>query len=132
METSASTSEARSWYQFGCLSLASSVMLGAWGAHGLKTKLRKQHSPSEAKYFLGVWSTATSYHFIHSIGILLISDKLKEACSLPCMFFGGGLALFSGSLYTLVLTRKRRFGWITPFGGAAFVAGWIAAALRIK
>lgn len=44
-----------------------------------------------------------------------------------------GTLLFSGSLYLLVATGIRGLGWLTPFGGVAFMLGWLAlawAALR--
>jgi uncharacterized membrane protein YgdD (TMEM256/DUF423 family) len=37
--------------------------------------------------------------------------------------------LFSGSLYALVLTNTRWLGAVTPLGGVAFIAGWIALAV---
>jgi uncharacterized membrane protein YgdD (TMEM256/DUF423 family) len=40
-----------------------------------------------------------------------------------------GIALFSGSLYALVLTGERAFGAITPLGGASFIAGWVCLAV---
>jgi uncharacterized membrane protein YgdD (TMEM256/DUF423 family) len=36
--------------------------------------------------------------------------------------------LFSGSLYALSLTGVRSLGAIAPFGGAAFLAGWLCLA----
>jgi uncharacterized membrane protein YgdD (TMEM256/DUF423 family) len=36
--------------------------------------------------------------------------------------------LFSGSLYALALSGQRALGAITPLGGAAFIAGWLALA----
>jgi uncharacterized membrane protein YgdD (TMEM256/DUF423 family) len=42
--------------------------------------------------------------------------------------------LFCGSLYLLALTGVRAFGFVTPFGGVAFLVGWIAlgaAAVRL-
>ena len=55
-------------------------------------------------------------------------------------YFGGfdrlfvaGTVLFSGSLYALALSGARGLGAITPLGGVAFLAGWLAlawAALR--
>lgn len=38
--------------------------------------------------------------------------------------FIGGILVFSGSLYLLVLTDTGWLGAITPLGGAAFLAGW--------
>jgi uncharacterized membrane protein YgdD (TMEM256/DUF423 family) len=37
--------------------------------------------------------------------------------------------LFSGSLYVLALTGQRWLGAVTPFGGVAFLGGWLALAL---
>jgi len=45
--------------------------------------------------------------------------------------FAAGIALFSGSLYALVLTDKRKLGIITPFGGVSFIAAWVMLALSI-
>jgi uncharacterized membrane protein YgdD (TMEM256/DUF423 family) len=41
-------------------------------------------------------------------------------------FFVAGIVLFSGSLYVLALTNIRWLAAITPLGGLAFLAGWIA------
>jgi uncharacterized membrane protein YgdD (TMEM256/DUF423 family) len=38
--------------------------------------------------------------------------------------FAVGIAIFSGSLYLLVLTGTRWVGAVTPLGGVAFLAGW--------
>jgi len=42
-----------------------------------------------------------------------------------------GLVLFSGSLYVLSLTGQRWIGAITPFGGTAFLAGWLLFAVGV-
>jgi uncharacterized membrane protein YgdD (TMEM256/DUF423 family) len=42
--------------------------------------------------------------------------------------FLAGIVLFSGSLYALALSGQRALGAITPLGGAAFIAGWLALA----
>jgi uncharacterized membrane protein YgdD (TMEM256/DUF423 family) len=46
--------------------------------------------------------------------------------------FVAGIALFSGSLYTLALTGTRAFGAITPLGGLAFIVGWIMVVTGAK
>jgi uncharacterized membrane protein YgdD (TMEM256/DUF423 family) len=38
------------------------------------------------------------------------------------------MLLFSGSLYTMVLTGVRALGAVTPLGGLAFLVGWAALA----
>ena len=48
----------------GSLFAALAVMLGAFGAHGLKKVLTEE--------MLVVYHTAVDYHFIHALGILLV------------------------------------------------------------
>ncbi|MEE2658259.1 MAG: DUF423 domain-containing protein [Candidatus Latescibacterota bacterium] len=104
----------------GALVLA--VGLGAFGAHALKSRLSAES--------LAVWGTAVQYHAWHGLGLLviaLVAHVLPEAVSLRwagCLMTAG-IALFSGSLYVLILTDARWLGTITPFGGGAFIAAWI-------
>ena len=53
------------WSAIGAIFLALAVGLGAFGAHGLKDRLDA--------YSLGIWEKAVFYHFIHSLGILIVS-----------------------------------------------------------
>ncbi|HEX7732014.1 MAG TPA: DUF423 domain-containing protein, partial [Rhodanobacter sp.] len=46
--------------------------------------------------------------------------------------FACGIVLFSGSLYALALGAPRWTGIVTPFGGVAFVVGWIALGLSLR
>ena len=98
------------------------VVLGAFGAHVLKTRLSSD--------MLAVYHTAVLYHAIHALGLIAIgavalwlpgSGYLKSAGW--TMF--AGIALFSGSLYLLSVTGTRWLGAITPIGGVAFVLAWI-------
>jgi uncharacterized membrane protein YgdD (TMEM256/DUF423 family) len=41
-----------------------------------------------------------------------------------------GIALFSCSLYAITLTEKKAFGAITPFGGLAYIFGWLWLAYK--
>lgn len=45
--------------------------------------------------------------------------------------FVTGVALFCGSLYALALTGEARWGVPTPFGGVAFLLGWLALLIAI-
>jgi len=102
------------------------VMLGAFGAHGLRAKLDA--------YSLGVYEKAVFYHFIHAMGLLLVSFLPKTgtfsefATSWVCGLLLAGILLFSGSLYLLAITGNRWLGAITPIGGVAFIAGWLVLA----
>jgi uncharacterized membrane protein YgdD (TMEM256/DUF423 family) len=42
--------------------------------------------------------------------------------------FVAGTVLFSGSLYALALSGVRGLGMVTPFGGLAFLSGWLCLA----
>jgi uncharacterized membrane protein YgdD (TMEM256/DUF423 family) len=40
-----------------------------------------------------------------------------------------GTVIFSGTLYALALTGVRWLGALTPFGGLAFLGGWVCLAI---
>jgi len=112
----------------GSLNAASVVILGAFGAHALKTRLSEQ--------MLAVYQTGIQYHFYHAIGLLilgLIAFHLPASAWLKwsgwLMF--SGIILFSGSLYMLALTNIRWLGAITPIGGTAFILAWLCLALAV-
>jgi len=102
------------------------VLLGAFGAHGLKDVLSEEGKK--------LYQTAVLYHLIHGLGLLAVGwlSLLKPRESLLNMAgwaFLLGILLFSGSLYLLSLTGAKRLGIITPFGGLAFLIGWFCLAL---
>lgn len=113
---------------------AAGVLLGAFGAHGLKSQL----GPTG----LDTWHTAVTYHLLHAVALLGVGVWWRVAraagttgAALPLAggAFAIGVLLFSGSLYILALGGPRWLGPVTPVGGAAFIAGWAAviwAALR--
>jgi uncharacterized membrane protein YgdD (TMEM256/DUF423 family) len=109
----------------GSLNAFLAVALGAFGAHGLKSKL-----PAD---MLEVYQTGVHYHMIHALGLILIailSDKLGGASLVNAAGWSlsAGIVLFSGSLYALSLSQIKVLGAITPFGGAAFLLGWVLLA----
>jgi uncharacterized membrane protein YgdD (TMEM256/DUF423 family) len=107
------------------ISAAISVAAGAFGAHALKARL----SPD----LLAVFETGARYEMYHAIGLGLAAWAASRFAGAPAAWAGGlflaGTVLFSGSLYALALTGIRGLGAVTPFGGVAFIAGWIALAL---
>lgn len=110
----------------GSLNALIGVALGAFGAHGLKTKV--------APEMLTVWNTAVQYHLIHALGLLLIGILYHLMPEAPLIKTAGwsillGIILFSGSLYALVLTGTKPLGIITPIGGVAFLVGWLLLAV---
>src|SRR5690348_3094242 len=92
------------------------VALGAFGAHGLRSTL-------ETRGMLDVWNKAVLYHFIHAIALLALALHGSVNRGAWWLLFGG-IFLFSGSLYLMALTSLRSLGFVTPFGGLCFLAGW--------
>jgi len=106
----------------GSLNAFLAVSLGAFGAHGLKTRLTSE--------MLAVYQTGVHYHFFHAIALLCIGILAQNwSGSFYLKVSGGllltGIILFSGSLYALSISGLRYLGVITPFGGVAFLAGWV-------
>ena len=102
----------------GCIA----VGFGAFGAHGLRGRL----SPE----MLAVFETGVRYQMYHALAILVIAVALGNVDArllrTSGWLFTVGIVLFSGSLYALALTGVTRLGMITPLGGLAFLAGWVA------
>ena len=113
------------WIATGAIALALAVALGAFGAHGLRGRLDD--------YSMSVYERAVFYHFVHALGILIVSGMLpwlpRAAASWVCWLLLAGVILFSGSLYALALTGQRMLGAITPFGGVSFIAAWVTLAI---
>jgi uncharacterized membrane protein YgdD (TMEM256/DUF423 family) len=114
------------WSATGAAALALAVIFGAFGAHALRDRLDA--------YSRGVYETAVLYHFFHALGVLIVSLMPKSGflsqtqASWICALLAAGIVLFSGSLYVLAVTRIPALGAITPFGGLAFIAGWLMLA----
>src|SRR2546423_13196236 len=99
------------WSALAALLLALAVMLGAFGAHGLRDRLDA--------YSMGVYEKAVFYHFIHALGLLIVSFLPKTgtfsefAANWVCGLLLAGIVVFSGSLYLLAVTGNRMLGAIT-------------------
>uniref|UniRef100_A0AAV1TIQ5 DUF423-domain-containing protein n=1 Tax=Peronospora matthiolae TaxID=2874970 RepID=A0AAV1TIQ5_9STRA len=108
------------WWKVGAMTGASGVMLGAFGAHALKNRVKDPE-------LLKSWSTAAYYQLIHSV--VLLAAPMCRHPKLAGRLISTGTMLFSGSIYLMVLTGEKRLGMITPVGGVAMVAGWLALML---
>jgi len=123
---------ARLFLFLGALNAALAVGLGAFGAHVLKARLSAP--------LLQTYQTGATYHFYHALGLLIAAILLARQPSSLLLRGAGwllfaGIVLFSGSLYALSLSGIRGFGAITPFGGTAFILGWLLmafASLRFR
>ena len=101
------------------------VGFGAFGSHALRAKL-----PPER---LATFETGVRYQLWHALALFVVvflrttgPDAFAE--SLAGVVFVVGIFLFSGSLYVLSLTGARRWGAVTPLGGACLLGGWLALA----
>jgi uncharacterized membrane protein YgdD (TMEM256/DUF423 family) len=114
------------WSVVGAILMALGVAIGAFGAHGLKARLDE--------YSMSVYEKAVFYHFVHALGLLIVSFLPKTgtfsefATSWVCGLLLAGIVLFSGSLYLLAVTGNRWLGAVTPIGGLCFIAAWVALA----
>ena len=112
----------------GSLNAFLAVALGAFGAHGLKSKVTAD--------LITVWQTGVQYHMFHALGLILLGILFylfPQALLLRTSgwLLMGGIVLFSGSLYLLVLSGVRQLGMITPFGGVLFLLGWLLVAVAM-
>jgi len=109
------------------------VVLGAFGAHGLK-----QLVPPET---VSSYQTGVQYQMYHAFALLIIgilSERLSSnLVNWASVFFVLGIVLFSGSLYLLASLKAMNkvgvsgVGIITPIGGLMFIAGWILLLIAI-
>lgn len=110
-------------FLFAAISGALGVALGAFGAHGLRGSIEPR--------LMETFQTAVQYQMIHSLALLAVVLFMGQtgrvlALDISLYAFMGGILLFSGSLYGLVLTEFRWLGPITPIGGLFFIVGWIS------
>jgi uncharacterized membrane protein YgdD (TMEM256/DUF423 family) len=105
------------------------VAAGAFGAHAIRERV----SPER----LDNWKTAADYQLWHALATIvsaLIAVRWASGSAAAAGWcFVAGVVVFSGSLYALALTDRRKLGAITPIGGVLFLAGWallVVAAIR--
>jgi uncharacterized membrane protein YgdD (TMEM256/DUF423 family) len=127
------------WLRIGAMAGFLAVGLGAFGAHGLRDRLKPAVSdtPEEAAFKLRRienFETASRYNMAHAlaliaVGMLLLSGRSSLALTIAGWAFVAGIVLFSGSLYAYGFTGLRWLGAVTPFGGLGFLIGWLALAV---
>ena len=107
------------------------VLLGAFGAHALKSFLTPEKLQS--------YETGVRYQLIHALALIALSiygqinktnDFLNKGIGWSAHFFIIGAFLFSGSIYGLALLSVIHPSWafllgpVTPIGGLFFMLGW--------
>ena len=117
----------REWIIIGAIFAGLSVLIGAFGAHGLKGKISTED--------LVIFEVGVRYQMYHAIALILLglisASMSGKILTLPGIFFCSGIIIFSGSLYLMVLTNIRWLGAITPIGGALLIFGWLSLVLKI-
>lgn len=115
------------WLTLSGISGFLAVALGAFGAHGLQSRLE---GVADGAKRLSWWQTAAQYHLIHALALAVVAFAMTRA---PQARFAGvafvvGTLLFSGSLYAMALGGPRVLGAVTPLGGLGFLVGWAIVA----
>lgn len=105
----------------GGINSALVVLLGAFGAHALKSQMSSD--------MLAVYHTAGQYHAVHALGLIavgVVAVWLPRSGYLQAAGWAmlGGIVLFSGSLYIVSAAGAGWLGIITPAGGLAFIVSW--------
>ena len=113
---------------------AIAVVLGAFGAHGLKNLISADA--------LTIWAKGVEYQFYHTLALLFLSQMPEgKLTRLAHVFFSLGILFFSGSLYLLAtrtvtnISFVNYIGPITPIGGLLLIIGWgmlLLSALKSK
>ena len=118
----------RFFFIAGSISAFLGVALGAFAAHGLRTKL----SPE----MFNIFEVGVRYHMYHALALLAVAWASSRwpggSITAAGWLFLAGTIIFSGSLYLLSLTGLRWLGAITPVGGLAFLLGWLLLAWRVS
>ena len=115
----------------GCVFGMLGVILGAFGAHGLKEVLTEESLTS--------YETGVRYQFYHAFLALIIAntsfftDKTKNVVFWMLLV---GVLLFSGSIYLLTTSAItgvsiKSFGFVTPIGGVFLILAWLVLILNV-
>ena len=111
----------RIFFLSGAISAFLGVSLGAFAAHGLKTRLSTE--------MFNIFEVGVRYHMYHALALLAVAWACGRwpgsLTNMSGWLFIIGTVIFSGSLYILSLTGLRWLGAITPLGGVAFLGGWV-------
>ena len=109
------------------LLLALGIVFGAVGTHALRARL----TPDQ----LAVFETAVRYHFYNALGLLGVGAVALSIESSLLRWSAGlivaGIILFSGALYLAALGAPRVIHLLPPFGGLAWIVGWLLFAVAI-
>lgn len=109
----------------GCVLGMLAVILGAFGAHGLKEVLSEESLTS--------YETGVRYQFYHAFLALIVANSsffTSKTKNIVFYMILVGVVLFSGSIYllsTYALTGVsfRSIAFLTPVGGLLLILAWL-------
>ncbi len=114
-------------FALGSLIAGVGVMLGAFAAHALKTRI-----PAD---LLAIFETGVRYQMYHALGLMALAWAIhrwpERKLTTAAWLLVAGTAVFSGTLALLALTGARWLGAITPIGGVLLIGGWLLTAWRL-
>lgn len=113
---------------------------GLGGALSVTAGAMAQHVLAGDAYRFQLASTSARYGLIHALALLALAALLDRMEGRFWLRIGGwlfvaGLVLFCGSLDLVALGASHGWEVLTPWGGSAFILGWLAilvAALRAR
>ncbi len=112
------------WLAVGLACCAASVVAGAFGAHGLASRL---DAPA-----LALWETAARYLMYGGFGVSLIglaSRVLGQPLTAAGACLLSGSLIFSLTVFALALGSPRWLGAVTPIGGLLMIVGFVLFAI---
>ncbi len=109
------------WIFIGALLGAVAVIAGAFGAHGLASRL-DAHS-------LALWETAARYLIYGAFALILVGLLGRQGAVRGVAGAGwclhAGCLIFSGTVAVLALGGPRWLGAVTPIGGTLLIVGFL-------
>ena len=116
----------------GLIWIITGIILGAFGAHGLKGKVSIEK--------LTAYETGVRYQLFNGVGMLALagaSSLFRFSIKPSFWFILLGVLLFSGSIYGMTVQElmhvpiSKILGPITPLGGLAMIVGWFLILVQV-
>lgn len=117
---------------------ATAIGTGAFGSHALPKILAKKQdagllSPDQVVTNLATWKTATHYHLVHAV-VLLVLSGMSHKLRYPLWSTAGiifGTVVMCGAFYlkAAAIPGLDNVGRWAPYGGWSLIASWLTFAL---
>src|SRR5215472_15234959 len=114
----------RLWLAIAGLGGLSSVVMGA-----LATHLFDDAKATDLVRTGALYGMVHAAALIGLIGFAQGREPRRGAAVVAGWCFALGIVLFSLGQFAHAATGMRQFGYLVPFGGTAFIAGWLAVAI---